>query len=515
MIDPELKLSQDMGRFFDDPLGFVMYAYNWSGDAALQLVKLPAPWCLHYESEFGPDRWACELLERIGDEVKTHGFDRRSPVPAIREAIASGHGIGKSAIVAWLVCWIMSTRPNAHGTITATTTAQLSSKTWAEVSKWNKRCVTGHWFDITTGKGAMAMRRKTAPDSWFCTAQTCDETNSESFAGQHAADSTSFYIFDEATGVPDIIWEVSEGGLTDGEPMWFAFGNPTRNTGKFAECFTKSRHRWRTHQIDSRTAQITNKKVLQQWIDDNGIDSDFCKVRIRGVFPDASSLQFIARTLVEGAQTRIVEQSRIVGRACAVGVDVARFGDDQSVIRTRVGRDARAIPAKRYRGLDTMQTAAKVVEHIEEMKMLGLVPTVFIDGGGVGGGVIDRVRQLGYAVIEVGFGDKATDARRYANKRAEMWGVMRDWLKIGAVDASDDLITDLIGVEYSFTPDERILLESKKNMKARGQPSPDDGDALALTFAHPVPEFPATPNNPAIPGTHKAAAKEHDPYASI
>ena len=510
----DLMLMEDMGRFYSDPLGFVMYSFDWDTDASLQVVKLQSPWNLSYSCEYGPDAWACEILDSIGAQVRRNGFDGVHPVKAIREAIASGHGIGKSALVAWLVLWIMSTRPNCHGTVTATTSDQLSSKTWAEIAKWNKRSLTGHWFDVTTGKGAMRMKHKDHPESWFCAAQTCQEENSEAFAGQHAADSTSFYIFDEASGVPPKIWEVSEGGLTDGEPMWFAFGNPTRNTGTFAECFGKSRHRWGTRQIDSRDVQITNKAVIQEWIDDNGIESDFVKVRVRGVFPSASSLQFIPGDLVATARARPLPQEHFLGRTAAIGVDVARFGDDESVIRTRVGRDARSIPPKKYRGLDTMQLASRVAEHKAEMLLLGLKVVIFVDGGGVGGGVIDKLRQLGHDVIEVGFGDKATDPRKYANKRAEMWGAMRDWLKIGCIEDSETLATDLTNVEYSFTLAEQVILEAKKNMKLRGLASPDDGDALALTLAHPVPEY-EMPKEERARGAQRSRGREYDPLEHV
>jgi hypothetical protein len=509
----ELMLAQDMGQFFDDPLGFVLYAFQWDTDPALQVVELPSPWNLIYPSKYGPDAWACEFLDNLGRQVREHDFDGRTPVPAIMEAISSGHGIGKSAMVGWLVCWIMSTRPYAHGTVTATTSDQLSSKTWAEIAKWNKRSITGHWFDITTGKGAMRMVHKQHRESWFCAAQTCREENSEAFAGQHAVNSTSFYIFDEASGVPNKIWEVSKGGMTDGEPMWFAFGNPTRNTGAFADCFGGQRHRWHGQHIDSRSVAITNKTLLAEWVKDYGENSDFVKVRVRGVFPNASSLQFIPRELVEEAMARQPAAERFIGRTAAIGVDVARFGDDQSVIRTRVGRDGVGIPPKRFRELDTMQLASKVAEHIDYIKTLGMTPVVFIDGGGVGGGVVDRLRQLNHDVVEVQFGGKADDPKKYLNKRAEMWARTKAWLAIGCLTKHEAMVTDLTSVEYQYTAADQIQLESKEHMKARGLASPDDGDALALTFAYPVPEYQLPKEDSGARNTN--SRREYDPYESL
>lgn len=172
------------------------------------------------------------------------------------------HNSFLSAALTW---WIMTTRPNCKGTITATTMPQLEAKTWAQVASMQKDCLTGHWFEITQGRGSMRMYAKESREGWACTAQTSKEENSESFAGQHAASSTSFYIFDEASGIPDKIWEVAEGGLTDGEPMIFAFGNPTRASGGFYNCFHRDAARWDTFKVDSRNAQLTNKKQIAEW----------------------------------------------------------------------------------------------------------------------------------------------------------------------------------------------------------------------------------------------------------
>ena len=504
-LNPDLMLAEDMGRFYADPLGFVMYAFPWGTTPALSLVKLPEEYRHRFKSKYGPDKWACDLLDYIGQRVKENRFDLKSAVDAIRTAVASGHGIGKSSFVAWITHWIMSTRPNAKGVVTANTSEQLSTKTWAEIAKWHKLSITGHWFDITTGKGAMRMRHKDYPDSWMCVAQTCREENSEAFAGLHAADSTPFYIFDEASAIPAKIWQVSEGGMTDGEPMWFAFGNPTRNSGEFHACFNRQRHRWHTAQVDSRSVQITNKQQIQQWVDDYGEDSDFVRVRVRGVFPSASSMQFIPNETVTEASTRPVPHDALA-RIAIVGVDVARFGDDQSVILTRVGRDARSIPALKFRGMDTMQLASRIVEHVAMLSGRYQV-TVFVDGGGVGGGVIDRLRQLGLPVIEVNFGWKAANEKQYANKRAEMWGAMREWMVYGCIENDAELIGDLPAVEYGFNVRNQILLESKDDMKKRGMASPDVADALALTFAFPVVDE----KTAALAGQNTRQRKDYNP----
>lgn len=484
-IDPEVELPQAMGELFHDPLGFVLWSFDWGTEASMRVVRLPEQYQGRFDSEFGPDAWAAGLLDNLGQETTERGFDGAQAVEAVRMAVASGHGIGKSAVTAWLTLWIMSTRPNARGVVTASTQPQLESKTWAQIAAWTKRCVTRDWFDVSTGRGSMKMVHTDFPETWNCYAQTARQENAESFAGLHAADSSPFYLVDEASGVPDAIHEVMQGGLTDGEPFLFAFGNPTRNTGWFHGAFHAQRHRWTTWQIDSREVAITNKDIIQQWVDDFGVDSDFVKVRVRGIFPSASSLQFIARDVVDDAMAREVAPPR--GESVVVGVDPARFGSDSSVIFTRHGRDGRAWPPIRLRGVDTMTLAARTAEHVNFLRSAGHHVLINVDGGGVGGGVIDRLRSVGFEVNEVQFGARAMDPKKWANRRAEIWGAMRDWLKIGTLPQDEDLAVDLTSPEYGYTKQDQIQLERKESMKARGLASPDSADALAVTFAVPTP----------------------------
>lgn len=506
-------LADDMGRFFADPLGFVMYAFEWDADRSLQMVELPEPWASKYKCKWGPDKWACEFLDDIGRQVKDNGFDGRNAVDPIREAVSSGHGIGKSSMSAWLTLWIMSTRPYSKGTITANTSNQLEAKTWAEIAKWNRRSITGHWFSVSTGRGSMRIVHNDHPESWRCDAQTCRKENSEAFAGQHAADSTSWYLFDEASAVPDQIWDVAEGGLTDGEPMIFAFGNPTRNSGRFFDLFHKLRTIWNTRRVDSRDVQITNKRSIQAWADLYGENSDFFRVRVRGEFPMSSSTQLVPVDVVDAAVAReAVAQSH---DPLVMGVDVARFGDDQSVISLRRGRDAQSYRWRKYQGMDTVQLAGRVIEVLREQRAIGdPVDAVFVDGGGVGGGVVDYLRSLGHDVHEVNFGSRPRNAR-YRDRRAEMWVEMRDWLRDeGAIPDDQELRDDLISPEYGYMPrDNKLFLESKDDMKRRGIQSPDVADALALTFASPVGQ------RDGWPGYHESGANlhesEYDPFATV
>lgn len=475
-------LVADMARFYADPLGFVLYAYDWDNDPALQIVKLPEEYRDRYNSTYGPDKWACDYLAELGQHVRKRGFNGVEPVMPIRMATASGHGIGKSALTAWLVDWIMSTRPFCKGTITANTAEQLSSKTWAEIAKWTKKCITGHWFDITTSKGHMRMQHKqhVGTGKWFCSAQTCREENSESFAGQHAVDSTSFYLFDEASAVPEKIYEVAEGGLATGEPMFFLFGNPTQNSGAFHKCFNQMQHRWSTRQIDSRTVSITNKNQIKEWIDDYGLDSDFVKVRVRGMFPSMSSKQFISVEDAEAGRMRILRDEQFMFAPKILTCDPAWEGDDDLTIGLRQGLHfeiLRTIPKN-----DNDIQIARILANYEDEHQ---ADAVFVDGG-FGTGIISAGREMGRNWTIVWFSGKSTDLG-YLNKRAEMWGAVRDWLKSGGSYGKDDaLYTELIAPEMIVRDDGKMQLESKADLKKRGYKSPNRADALALSFAYPV-----------------------------
>jgi hypothetical protein len=469
-----------MARIYDDPLGFVMYAYPWGSTPELSVVKLPEQYAMVYDSEFGPDLWACELLDTIGEEVRARGFNGRDPVPAIRLAVASGHGIGKSAFIAWVVGWLMSTRPHCNGVVTANTADQLSTKTWAEISKWNSRSITQHWFDISTGKGAMRMHHKQHPSSWKVSAQTCREENSESFAGLHAASSTPFYLFDEASNIPDEISNVAEGGLTDGEPLFIQFGNPTRNSGAFHKCFHGMKHRWITHQIDSRQAAVTNKSQIQEWIDDHGIDSDFVKVRVRGMFPLTGNNQFIATPDVDAAFGKKLAETSFNFAPVILTCDPAWTGGDDLIIAKRQGLAFWVLRTIAKNDND-FQIAATLAQLEDEHK----ADAVFIDAG-YGTGIYSAGQTMGRDWRIVWFGGSSGD-EGCENKRAEMYKLARDWLKAGgALPPDQDLYNELTNIETVFNKHGRIQLESKAEMKARGMPSPNKADALVLSFAFPV-----------------------------
>jgi len=454
-------LAEEMDQYAADPAGFVRDAYPWG----------QGPLTKHA----GPRQWQLDVLNDIG----AHLSDPATRCTPLRLAVASGHGIGKSALIGMVVDWAMSTCPETRVVVTANTDTQLRTKTWPEIGKWTRMLINADWWRVP----AVSMYEVAHEKSWRADAIPWSENNTEAFAGLHNEGKRILLVFDEASPIADKVWEVAEGALTDldTEIIWLAFGNPTRNTGRFRECFGRYRALWKTRQIDSRTVEGTNKAYLDEMVRTYGEDSDIVKVRVRGEFPSQSVAQFIGASAVEAAQARRIH---IVDPMAPLimGVDIARFGDDQCVIRGRQGRDGKPFKPIKWGGTDIVKSAEKIADAIQRLNP----DQVNIDGGGIGGAVVDILKGWNYKVTEVNFGAAATDEKRYANKRAEMWGDAREWLDTGMIDDDQQFRDDLIGPEYMIDKNGRILLESKADMKARGLASTDDGDAFVLTFAQPV-----------------------------
>jgi len=459
----------------DNPLNFVMYAFPW-GQKNTPLANRK-----------GPNQWQKEELLRLGAHIKENKarMARGEPPTVFKMAVASGRGIGKSAFVAMVTIWFLSCIPGGSAIISANTDSQLTSKTFGEIGKWLTLAINGFFFDRTQKKitptewYAQQLRQALKVDSgkFYAEGVLWNEDNPDAFAGEHSSIGM-LLIFDEASGIPQSIYNVSDGFFTDLTlyRFWFIFSNPRKNTGPFFEAFNSQRAFWNTRQIDSRTVDGLDTKVYDEIIQKHGEDSDAARVEVKGQFPSQGDHQFISRQVVAEAQTR--ELDRYDDHAALVmGVDPARFGDDVTVIRFRRGRDARSYPVTELKGLDNMKVANKVAELIEQFEPDG----VFIDAG-AGSGIIDRLRERGYKIYEVGFGTESKDPT-YADHRTEIWAKMRDWLPGAMIDTNTFLANDLTGPEYEFTGrNEAIKLESKEKMKKRGIASPNHADALAVTF---------------------------------
>jgi hypothetical protein len=467
------EIFADLARLSGDPVAFVHWAFPW-GEEDGPLA-----------AESGPEAWQTQVLQDVKDGLP---LDR-----AILEAVASGHGVGKSALVSWLILWGISTLEDTRGVITANTETQLRTKTWAELGKWYQMFIARELFKLTATAiySADPLHERT----WRIDMVPWSERNTEAFAGLHNKGRRIILIFDEASAIPDVIWETSEGALTDSDTqiLWAVFGNPTRASGRFRQCFPGGdrQHRWRYYRVDSRTVRFSNKEKIREWIDDYGVDSDFVRVRILGEFPRFGILEFIGEADV--ALGVAADALASMHDPLILGVDVARFGDNESVIYPRRGLDARTLPLMRFMGLDTVQLAAKVAE----VAIANDADAIFVDEGGVGAGVVDNLRRINKLnVIGIQFGGTADrlgdeNSERYANKRAEMWGLVRWNLRHGLAIPNDEALkAQLMAPQYGFNLRDAIQLEKKSDMVKRGAASPDIADALALTFAYPVAKLP-------------------------
>jgi len=465
------SVEQAVKELRDRPLDWSYFAFPWGEEGT------------HLEMSDGPREWQDEINGYIQQQLDDPNT-RHNP---IRIAVRSGHGIGKSAEVGILTNWGMSTCVDARIVITANTDGQLRSKTSPEVGKWFNMSVTSNAFDKEVS--IIRSKLKDHAQNWKLEYIPWSERNPEAFQGLHNLYKRIIVVMDEASAIPDIIWETIEGALTDEHTqiIWIAFGNPTRNNGRFAECWGKHRKLWKTWSIDSRTVPGTNKELIQQWEDTYGADSDFFKVRVRGLPPRVSTMQLIGTDLVERAKENTA-QSFIVDPVIW-GLDIARFGDDRTVLAIRQGFDARTHKMFAFDNVSTPDLVGWLGEKINSEHP----DAVFIDMGNTGGAVFDLLQKLGHdCVIPVWFGSKPDgdiDGIRVLNKRTEMYLRARSWLQnpMAAIPHTQELTDDLINVQYGYYGDQvTMMLEKKDDMKARGLASPDFGDAFALTFAYAV-----------------------------
>jgi len=502
-LDPEAPppadapdVGTELADFTTDPYGFVLYAFPW-GEGEL-------------EGYDGPDEWQTKILKAISEGVIT-------PTQAIQIAVASGHGIGKSALVAWIILWAISTFEDTKGVVTANTDTQLRTKTWPELAKWHRMFIGKDLFTLTAT--AIYSSQPEHEKTWRFDIIPWSEHNTEAFAGMHNKGKRAVVIFDEASAISDKIWEVTEGALTDSdtEILWVAFGNPTRNTGRFFDCFNKYRHRWTQMQIDSRTSKLTNKEQIKKWVEDHGEDSDFVRVRVRGVFPSSSDHQFISSSIVEMARGKHLRPEQYNFAPKVIALDNAWTGGDEIVIMLRQGLIAKVL-ASYKKNDDDFYIAGQLAYFEDQEKADG----VLIDLG-YGTGVYSAGKQMKRNWILVPFGGGSPDPG-FINLRGHMWNQMKKWLREGgAIPNHPTLCSDLIGPEaYVMATGPhagKIYLESKEDMKKRGVASPNYADALALTFAMnvmPKNQHVNIENRPYDPfRSHPQATtnKPYDPYA--
>lgn len=425
-----------------------------------------------------PDDIQAEILQSVA----------ANPMTTVR----SGHGIGKSAVEAWTLIWFMSTRPFPKIPCTAPTQHQLFDILWAEIAKWLRSSKYLNDEFVWTKEKVYI---KGHPEEWFAVARTA--TKPDALQGFHA-DNTMF-IIDEASGVDDKIFEPILGALsTDGAKLLMC-GNPTQLSGFFYDSHNKNRGSYKTFHIDGRNSSRVSDEFVKSIVDMYGEDSDVFRVRVAGEFPEKGDDIFIPLPLLEkSVMTECVP--RRMPHSIHIGCDVARFGNDKTVIGYKI--DEKATLTKRRQGQDTMRTAADIAMLFEDLRdKYGFTDTipVKVDDGGVGGGVVDRLRQIKsnepkrfaqMEVFPVHFGQRIQH-KHYYDTTTYMMAIVKKLLQPFDDDGKekpvelilpddDELIGQLSTRKYTITENSKICVEGKEKMKKRGQHSPDEADCLLL-----------------------------------
>lgn len=480
-LPPKEQIDELMQHVFSDafrenPLLFVRWAFPW-GQKGTPLE--------HFS---GPRKWQERELLTIAAQIRENKVRMaRGEQPVVYKlAVASGRGIGKSALVSWIVLWMMTCHYGSTTIVTANTDTQLTDKTFGEIGKWAAMSICSFFFEPTSKsispapwfKSLLEDEMKIGCKYYYANGVLWNEDNPESFAGAHSMIGMCV-IFDESSGIPENIWTVSKGYFT--EPIlfrfWFTFSNPRSGAGAFYDCFHDEGTTWNTTQINSLDVEGIDHSELLEIVKKYGEDSDEAAVEVFGRFPKQGTRQFVPRIHVKEAQVRELLNYKN-DDPLILGVDPARYGDDATVFRFRRGRDARSIPAQEYRGKDNMQVVELILQAIHTYK-----PDHIVIDSGAGAGIIDRLKQLNVKNIhEALFGGTSGDPQ-YLDHRTEMWGRMRDWLPGAMIDRDRQLETDICTPEKeSVGREDKIKLESKDKMKKRGVKSPNHADALALTF---------------------------------
>jgi hypothetical protein len=461
--EADLMLAEDMGDFYDDPLKFVSYAFDWQhGDL---------------EGWDGPDEWQREFLTRLGEAIRN-----RVPNEPIRFAVKTGRGPGKTAVEAWLILWLMSTRPHFAGFATANTGDQLDDKLWRELALWWQRAINKHWFQWTATRFYQVDHKTT----WGVDALKWSENNPDALGGLHNAGRGQAAIVDEGSGVPAPIYDVIDATMTDPDSFQFVFGNPMRKSGRFYELFTRFAHRWLNMTVDCRRAKAPNQRKILEDIEDWGLDSDHIRINVLGEFPEQDAETLIPLPLIEAARVRKAEGCERYRPIW--GVDPARFGDDRTAFVIR--RHRRTEHTDAWRGLNTMQVVGRLKARWEECTIDERPSHIIVDVIGIGAGIVDRLQELSTdgvlddtSIVGINVSESPAVKARFRKLRDEMYWKGREWFEGRDVECSDEQIgAELADVLYSYHSGGQIKVESKDDIKERLGRSPDIGEAFLLSL---------------------------------
>ena len=398
-----------------------------------------------------------------------------------RIAVKSGHGFGKSALLAWIILWWLLTRFPSKVACTAPTSHQLDDVFWGEIAKWYRMLPDGLRVLLTVTSDKVFLNA--APQESYAVARTARKEKPEAFQGFHS--SNMLFIVDEASGVDPIIFEVGEGAMSTAGAKTLLTGNPTRTSGYFYDVFNKMKKWWVTSTVSCSESSQATDIYVQQMADKWGTESNVYAVRVLGEFPKDDDDAVIPRALLHSAVDRniIIHPSEPV----IWGLDVALFGSDKTALCIRKGRSM-PNPIETWQGKDTMQVAGIIKGKYDKVLRFDTERPVaiMVDSIGIGAGVVDRLREMGLPVRGVNVAESASVDTLYARLRDELWFRAKDYFegKDVTMCADDDLIEELASVKFAYTSLGKLKAESKDEMKKRGLPSPDLADAFCLTLAH-------------------------------
>ncbi len=410
-----------------------------------------------------PEPWQRDALRAIA----THD----------RIAIRSGHGVGKSAYLSWLILWWLATRFPAKVPCTAATSHQLDDVLWSELAIWHRRMPAPLAAQFEWRADRFFLRG--AAQESFAVARTARNEQPEAFQGFHAGH--LLFLVDEASGVPDAIFEAGQGSMSTKGAKTVIAGNPTRPQGYFFRAFHDQRARWHCLRVNSEDVPRAGGHI-EDVAATYGRDSNAYRIRVLGEFPTSADEQVIALDLLEAAIAREVQP--LTQFKPVWGVDVARFGADRTALAKRQGNILLA-PVQWWRGKDTMQVAGLIAHEWAETAEEDRPSEILVDVIGIGAGVTDRLIELGLPARGVNVGEAPAVDARFVALRDELWWRGRDWFagRDCAIPPDGALIADLSAPSYAFTSKGKLKIESKDALKRRGMPSPDLADAFLLTFA--------------------------------
>jgi len=394
-----------------------------------------------------------------------------------RISIRSGHGTGKSTSASWAMLWYLLMRFPNKVVVTAPTSGQLFDALFAELKRWIGE-LPKPIQDLLTVKSDR-VELAAAPSEMFISARTSRAETPEALAGVHS--DNVLLVVDEASGVPEKVFEAAAGSMSGHNATTILLSNPTRSTGTFYESQTRMAHTWWTRRWSCVDSPLVSDEFVDEMRERYGEESNAFRIRVLGEFPLADDDTIIPFHLVDAAMGRDIDVDK--ERRPIWAVDPARFGSDRTAFCKRVGSVITEI--KSWRGLDLMQTVGRVMAEYEALNPSSRPSEILVDSIGVGSGVVDRLRELGAPVRGVNVAESPSMGETYNNLRTELWFKTKAWLEDRGcrLPQDDELLADLTGIRYSFTSSGKMAAESKDQMRRRGLRSPDLADAVCLTMA--------------------------------